>query len=277
MDDIFKRNLLRLKNPPKPSTFGEALMGIASWAKKSAENLPKPKKVAVAESFTEKKQVLESLERFAQEKVAESAVPVIKIDGGEISVKPTPGWEVPLFDTLSDLKKSLSLNEYHDVVFRSKNPGSIKALFVTENFRSWGEVTSELKGTFLDELLLGLAPKTAELFERMIVAMKLAPDEVLIYPIEHQGKDLSSEVMSIAATFKPEVMITLGALATNKVLKGNDRLTLIHGQFFTRSVARSGDFQVVPLFHPSIIETNQNMKKTAWSDMQKIMKFLKKL
>lgn len=276
MEDMFKRNLLRMKNPQAPATFAEALMGFASWAKKST--MPRAVKPSVApDTYTEKKQVLESLERFAQEKVAESPRPVIKLDGGEIHVKPVPGWEVPLYSTVAGLAKHLSLSDYLEVLLRGKNPGTVKAFFVTENFRPWKEVQPELKGNFLDELLLGLAPKTAELFHRMIGAMKLPPEEVLIYPIEAQGRDLSEEVMSIAATFKPEVMITLGALATNKILKGNDRLSLIHGQFFTRKVAGAGDFQVVPLFHPSIIESNQNMKKTAWSDMQKIMKALKKL
>jgi hypothetical protein len=276
MEDMFKRNLLRMKNPPAPATFAEALMGFVSWAKKSSTPR-ESRRVVAPESFTEKKQVLESLERFAQEKVADLPKPVIKLDGGEIHVKPVPEWEVPLYSSVDELAKNLTLKEYLEVLLRKKNPGMVKAFFVTETFRPWKEVGPELKGTFLDELLLGLAPKTAELFERMIGAMKLVPEEVLIYPIEAQGKDLSEEVMSMAATFKPEVMITLGALATNKILKGNDRLSLIHGQFFTRKVAGSGDFQVVPLFHPSIIESNQNMKKTAWSDMQKIMKSLKKL
>jgi uracil-DNA glycosylase family 4 len=60
------------------------------------------------------------------------------------------------------------------------------------------------------------------------------------------------------------------------VLKSTDRLAQVHGQFFSRKIGEK-TFQVVPLFHPSIIETNQNMKKTAWADMQKIMKHLKKL
>lgn len=63
----------------------------------------------------------------------------------------------------------------------------------------------------------------------------------------------------------------------SKILKSNDRLSLVHGEFFTRKIGDETSIQVVPLFHPSIIETNQNMKKTAWVDMQKIMKHLKKL
>ena len=151
-------------------------------------------------------------------------------------------------------------------------------IFITENFRPMSEAQPELKVSgFLNELILGLPLKTAELFERMILAMKFMPDEVLIYPVEAGENDLSLEVMKLAAFFRPEVLITLGAKATQNILKNNDRLSMTHGQFFIRKINDSLTVNLIPLFHPSIIESNQNMKKTAWADMQKIMKHLKKL
>jgi len=112
----------------------------------------------------------------------------------------------------------------------------------------------------------------------MIQAMKLESHEVMIFPLEAQDEvDGSSDVLRVAEYFRPEVVITLGANATSKILKSNDRLSIIHGQFFSRKYVDDSNFQIIPLFHPSIIETNQNMKKTAWGDMQKIMKYLKKL
>jgi uracil-DNA glycosylase family 4 len=111
----------------------------------------------------------------------------------------------------------------------------------------------------------------------MVTAMKLKPENVVVFSVDKDGEDNSRQVMEAAAFFRPEVIITLGAKAAHKILKGNDRLSNIHGQFFKRDIDEVGAFQVVPLFHPSIIETNQNMKKTAWADMQKIMKHLKKL
>lgn len=278
MEDIFKQNLLKLRNPSPAQTFAEALMGpgFVSSPMKPVARVAKVQ--PPSENFTEKKQVLESLERFAQEQVTEKQENVIKIDGGEILVKPTPGWEVEIHSSATVLNSSLSIsNEVREIAFRNKKPQAVEVFFVTENFRSWEEIQENLSGSFLDELLLGFPPKTAELFERMIKAMKLAPEEVLLYPVEAEDKSLATEVMSIAAFYRPKVIVTLGALATNAILKGNDRLSLIHGEFFTRQVNEAGDFQVVPLFHPSIIESNQNMKKTAWSDMQKIMKYLKKL
>lgn len=281
MDDLFKQKLLGLRNPPVAKTFADALMGETTWLKKSPNVIPVARPIVPAkEAFSEKAQVIESLERFAQEKVEETGHSILKVDGGEIRVKAEPGWEgLQHFHDLNSLKASLKLDSrVLDIVLRNKTPGTVKAVFVSEKFRQWDELAAELKSGFIDELIVGFPVKTAELFERMIMAMKLDPSEVIIYPVEGTDEsDYSLEVMEIASYFKPEVIITLGAKATQKILKSNDRLSLVHGQFFTRKAGEKGTFQIVPLFHPSIIETNQNMKKTAWADMQKIMKHLKKL
>lgn len=277
MDGIFKQKLLSMRNPREPKSFAEALFQEPSWIRPSVRS-ERPV-IPAKEVFSEKTQVIESLERFALEKAQETKSPLIKLDGGEVLVRPEPSWDgVSTFTSEADLLGSLSLqDELKKLVLENKQPGQVKVIFVTEKFRSWEEVSPELKSGFIDQLIAGFPLKTAELFERMVVAMKLAPEEVIVYPVEsHDEGDFAGEVISIASFFRPEVIVTLGAKATSRILKSNDRLSLVHGQFFTR---RSGEasFQIVPLFHPSIIETNQNMKKTAWADMQKIMKHLKKL
>ncbi len=275
MDELFKHKLLTLRAPLAPKTFAEALIRESFFSSHSVRpETVKPR------GFTEKQQVIESLERFAKEKTEESKEPVIRFDRGEIHLKADPVWDsVALPSDKTALLASLSLEkESLEILFRDKTPGKIRVMFVTENLRSWEEVKPELKGGMIDELLVGFPAKTAEFFERMILAMKLVPAEVMVYPIEDKaGTDLSSEVVKIALYLGAELVVTLGAKATQKILKSNDRLTVIHGQFFERKVEGAGSLQIVPLFHPSILETNLNMKKTAWADMQKIMKHLKKI
>lgn len=275
MDEIFKRKLLGLRNPEAPKTFAEALLGEGFVPAHSA-----PTDRPAARGFTEKLQVIESLERFAKEKIEETKGPVLRFDRGEIVVKADPVWDnVERAPDQTALIAALSLErETLDVLFRDKAPGKIKAIFVTENIRAFSEVAPELTGGFIDELLTGFPLKTAEFFERMIQAMKLFREEVLVYPVENsENLDLAPEVIKIALYFRPEVIITLGAKAAQKILKSNDRLSLIHGQFHERKVESEGTLQVVPLYHPSILETNLSMKKTTWADMQKIMKHLKKI
>lgn len=277
MDGLFKQKLLSLRNPPVAKTFSEALLGDTSWLKREAKT---PLKAPVQkETFSEKVQVIESLERFAHEKAEETQSKILKLDGGELHIRPEPGWDdLTHYQTEAALRESIKLDpRLLRIVLDHKVPHTVKVLFVSEKFRTWEEVEPELKEGFINELLAGFPLKTAELFHRMITAMKLDASEVIIFPVEGNEEDFSRDVMEIAAFYRPEVIITLGAKATSKILKSTDRLSMVHGQFFNRKMGDTGTFQVVPLFHPSIIETNQNMKKTAWADMQKIMKHLKKL
>jgi len=278
MDALFKQKLLSLRNPLEPKTFGEALLPNAIWVSKipiKVEAAPIAKEV-----FSEKIQVIESLERFAEEQTSQLKSDILKVEGGEIQIRKNAEWDdLETYSTVEALKAQLMLNsQLAEVQLKDKDQKAVKVIFVTEAFRSWEEVEPELQSGFINELLTGFPLKTAEFFERMIKGMKLAPEEVIIYPVEGSDSiDLAAEVMKVAAFYRPEVIITLGAKATQKILKSNDRLSVIHGQFFNRRVGEGESFQIVPLFHPAIIETNLNMKKTAWADMQKIMKHLKKL
>jgi uracil-DNA glycosylase family 4 len=277
MDELFKQKLLGLRSIPRPTTFSEALLGDTSWGKKVQRKLPLP---AHKNDFSERTQVLEALERFAQEKGQELESPVIKIEGGEILLRLEPEWEGEVTHACADsLRRALKLQkELLNIVLADKVPGEVKVMFISETFRLWDDSSRELKEGFINELIVGFSLKTAELFERMIAAMKLSAGEVIIFPVEGTDEtDYASDVMAVASFYRPEIIVTLGAKATQRILKSNDRLTQVHGQFFTRKVGETLTFQVVPLFHPTIIETNQNMKKTAWADMQKIMKHLKKL
>jgi len=262
MEELFKQNLLKLRNPEAPKTFSAALFPSSPFMAKVS-----------APSFShEKNQIIESFKEYVESSLSSGPTGIIQLEGAQIVARPH-GDEVRVFSTISELRSSLSqAPETLDILLRNKMSGRVKVVFVTETLRPWSEFSTELRDGLINELITGFTVKTAELFERMISAMKLTPEEVLLYPV-----DDGHEVLELVAFMRPEVVITLGAKATQTLLKSNDRLTLIHGQFFKRTLNQTMEFQVVPLFHPSIIETNQNMKKTAWADMQKIMKYLKKL
>jgi hypothetical protein len=280
MDGIFKQKLLGLRSPGAPRTFGEALLGDTSWFRPEHRDPLAEAPATPAAGFSERAHVLESLERFAVERAREENTPVLKVPGGEVHVQTGPAAEeIPFFGSAAELRARLRLDSrLLDLVLRGKVPGAVQVLFVSERFRPWEEVAGELAGGGDNELLAGFPAKTAELFGRMIAAMKLAPDEVLVFPVEGGDEvDFAADVLALAAFYRPAVVVTLGATATARVLKSGDRLSLVHGQFFPRNLGAAGTVPVVPLFHPSIIETNQNMKKTAWADMQKIMRHLKKL
>ena len=274
MDDLFKRKLQGLRQTSEPKTFAEAVYGDLEFDQEvSLEETPAVK----AEVFSEREQVLTSLEQFAQEKA--STQEPLKFPGGEIAIKPEPGWEeVIIPGSFEELSIHLTLSpDLKELSLNKKKIGQLKALFVSENFRTWEEIQPELTEGFINEILPAFPLKTSELFTRMLQAMKFDPQEILLYPSERAGESLAQEVIEVAGFYQPEVIITLGAKATHRILKTQERLSMVHGQFFQRRIGPSLNIPVVPLFHPSIIENSPGMKKTAWADMQKIMKHLKKL
>jgi hypothetical protein len=88
MDSLFKQKLLSLRKPPVPTTFGEALLGDTSWIKRA--QIPAVTAKPVQVEYSEKVQVIESLERFAQEKSVELQSQILKLDGGELHIRPEP-------------------------------------------------------------------------------------------------------------------------------------------------------------------------------------------
>lgn len=261
MEALFKQKLLDLRSQTPPHTFGEALFSHRYYQVPKA-NIPETqaKSASLEEGFSEKKHLIESLERFVEEREVVSVGP-----HAEIALKKASDWAPSNTHYLLE-------NVYRDLLLKGKS--RVRVLFITESLRPFKDFEDNLTGAFLDQLLAGFPAKTAELFERMILAMKLQPEEVILYPSEKEGVELFDDITLLTQDYRPEVIITLGAKATTAVLKTKDRLAQIHGQFFARNTS-VGEVQVVPLFHPNIIETNQNMKKTAWIDMQKVMKYLK--
>ncbi len=77
---------------------------------------------------------------------------------------------------------------------------------------------------------------------------------------------------------RPKVIVTFGAWCSEIMRTKADRLSRIHGQFFPFELATPGEMLssvVVPLFHPDLLFINNDMKKTTWVDMQKIMSYLR--
>ncbi len=122
--------------------------------------------------------------------------------------------------------------------------------------------------------------RASELLDKMIFAMKISPEKVV--KIFHQTKLPESgtefdQLMISLLKSKPKFLISLGAVATNTLLGRKEKLTKVHGQFFPikiHSEADQHEVKLMPLFHPDFLLINPNMKRAAWTDLQKIMSSL---
>lgn len=137
----------------------------------------------------------------------------------------------------------------------------------------------------LDELSTSDLPETTpvslieseqDLLGKMIKAMNLKQGQFARFPLFKGEKQLESLLAAISY-FKPTVVVPLGANSTNIILEKRVKLSNVHGQFEKKAFRVNGEdllIEVSPLFHPQLLEINQSMKRTAWIDMQKVMKFV---
>lgn len=64
---------------------------------------------------------------------------------------------------------------------------------------------------------------------------------------------------------RPQIIVTLGAVATNNLLSGTLSITKARGEF-----RQLGGVLVMPTFHPSYLLRNPAAKREVWEDMKKV-------
>lgn len=255
-----------------PKTFSESLFSHVGW-KYSGEACE-----IVKSNSVEKANIVNALKEFADEKLGNEVDATLKFDGGEIAKKVESISKEYLLEKASKQLSSINLSR-RLVEYKLNEPNSVRVMFVNDLLLSEQVEFSDTEDAF-NELQSSFRIEAANLFYKMIKAMKLKDSEFVISAI---GVDSSQEQASYLeelnleiAFFRPELVITLGAVATQSLLQNKERLAKIHGQFFTSKTTNNQQFsyQLMPLFHPELLLINPNMKKTAWIDMQKAMQEL---
>jgi DNA polymerase len=123
---------------------------------------------------------------------------------------------------------------------------------------------------------LSLIESEQDLLGKMIKAMNLREGRFLRLPLLKGEKDLEF-ILAAVKFFNPKVVVPLGANSTNIILEKRVKLSNVHGQFEKKAFKLNGEdliLNISPLFHPQLLEINQSMKRTAWIDMQKVMKIV---
>lgn len=139
----------------------------------------------------------------------------------------------------------------------------------------------------------GFDPIERDLLEKMALAMKLKNGHAVslsikcsLAPGDHDDatqrmkRNCEDNLLHEIKTLKPQFVIPLGAIATNSILEKKERLSQVHGKFFSKTMKCSDEllhkYIVVPLFHPEFLLINTNMKRTAWLDLKNVMDYLQK-
>jgi len=71
------------------------------------------------------------------------------------------------------------------------------------------------------------------------------------------------------AAIRPEVIVTLGKIATDALLGVTEPITKIRGRW-----RRYEKIRVMPTFHPSYLLRSPTERRKTWEDMQKVLAYL---
>jgi hypothetical protein len=182
--------------------------------------------------------------------------------------------------------KIMTSTSFEVALSEKKIEENIKSLYPREDFAKLKSVNVLIIG---ETSLLEVSSEEAhwksshdqgDLLGKMIFSMKLNDGEFLRAPLVGKSdSEILENTLKEIIFFKPEVVITLGAVATNILYGKKEKLSKVHGSEFDRQIKLEKsqiDFKLFPIFHPDLLQINPSMKRTAWIDLQKIMKKLGK-
>jgi DNA polymerase len=146
-------------------------------------------------------------------------------------------------------------NENAEVMFIGEGPG--------ENEDLQGEPFVGRGGKLLDKMLLAVdLDRNKNIYIANIVKCR-PPKNRDPKPEEQEQciKWLRNQVKLI----NPKIIVCLGRIAAQKLIKPDLKITREHGMFF-----KKGNFLMMPMFHPAAILRNPNQKPEAFDDFLKL-------
>lgn len=291
--DSMEKNYQEALRQSKHSDSNESLFET-QWTYKTFEKacleqtveLEEAKEPEDTQEVTERVKILDSLHRFGNEEIEKTDKKALLFPGGEVHLKDQANTaaansEKAVAMSSKELKQEvikkigaeLSFSRFGESLVREQT----KVLFVSDLFNN--EIDELVEDKSIMPLSTCFNLEVSQLFSRMIKAMGIAENEFILSAISYDSpegeKDYFEMLKSEVLFYKPTLIITLGAQATNSLLKLKSRLKDIHGNFYQLVLEdqshTSHNFEVMPLFSPTLLQTAPNMKKTAWKDMQKAM------
>lgn len=197
------------------------------------------------------------------------------------------------------IQKSCPVSETDTIT--TANPGNLQSI------RTWmGDCTRCKLNTFRNHLVFGEGPESADivfigegpgrdedlqgrpfvgragqLLDRIIHAMGLSRQEVYITnvvkcrppnnrtPEPDEVQTCTQFLIRQLEVIGPKIICTLGAVATQYLLKSNVPIGAVRGRFQDYH-----GIPVMPTYHPAALLRNPDLKRPVWDDVQKIMQYL---
>jgi len=205
---------------------------------------------SIVEKSFEKEEILKSMEKFVAEQGA-----AVELEGAKVSSTASGNHYHLKFE--KEAPKSIS--ELGDIPYNFVQSPTSKIAFVGEKPKDWDE---ENPGT--------------DLLSKMVKAMGLDIQKTALLFIDKNEDEKTQELIYRELyVLGAEIVVALGARATSLLINKKERLSSVHGRFLKIEVEfqkENRPFEIFPVFHPDYLQINPSMKRTAWEDLQKVMK-----
>lgn len=144
-------------------------------------------------------------------------------------------------------------------------------LVVDESLPSAGSVFGIAEDQMLEKMFKAINLSVAETYVANVIKCGVANN---VQPqAMHIEKCLSFLERQIAVT-SPDIICTMGTVATRALLKVRQPLSQLRGTFHDYRIRENRTIPLMPTYHPSYLLKNPEMKIPTWSDLQRIEKAL---
>lgn len=126
--------------------------------------------------------------------------------------------------------------------------------------------------------------RAGQLLDKILVAAEIPREDIYIanvikcrppgnrLPNQEEVKACQNYLEAQIRLIKPQIIICLGALASQTVIDKNVRISKIRGKWFNRH-----DIRIMATFHPAALLRNEEYKRPTWEDFKLIRDEYKKL
>lgn len=87
-------------------------------------------------------------------------------------------------------------------------------------------------------------------------------------PLDDEIETCSPNLFKQIGIIQPEVIVTLGAVATKAILQSKEGLARTRGNWW-----KYGNIPVMPTYHPAYLLRNPNAKRDVWEDLKRVIAF----
>ena len=124
----------------------------------------------------------------------------------------------------------------------------------------------------LERMLAAIHLPMEEVFVTNVIKCGVGPD---VQPQAEHIETCSSYLRRQIGAAAPELICTMGMVATRALLKRSQPLSRLRGRFYDYPGPDGKEIPLLPTFHPGYLLQNPEMKQATWSDLQALAKRLR--